>query len=173
MRVVGLDVSRTLVEVAYLEDGRVRSGGRVSVARAALESFARSLRPDDEVVLEATGNTAAIVTTVKPHVRRVVVANPLQVRLIAEARVKTDKIDAAILAQLYASGFLPEVWIPDEATQVLRRQVAPLSDSSPARSAEERDSLGARYPSDRQVSGGRSVWQERPRVARLPAPTAR
>ena len=28
-----------------------------------------------------------------------------------------------MLAQLYASGFLPEVWIADEATQALRRQV--------------------------------------------------
>src|ERR1700742_5336520 len=28
-----------------------------------------------------------------------------------------------LLAQLYASGFLPEVWIPDEPTQALRRQV--------------------------------------------------
>ena len=28
-----------------------------------------------------------------------------------------------MLAQLYASGFLPEVWIPDEPTQALRRQV--------------------------------------------------
>ena len=27
------------------------------------------------------------------------------------------------LTQLYASGFLPEVWIPDEPTQALRRQV--------------------------------------------------
>ncbi len=33
-------------------------------------------------------------------------------------------VDAAILAQLYASGFLPEVWIPDEATQAMRRQVS-------------------------------------------------
>jgi transposase len=36
----------------------------------------------------------------KPFVSRVVVANPLQVRLIAEERIKTDKIDAAVLAQL-------------------------------------------------------------------------
>src|SRR5262249_20761078 len=28
-----------------------------------------------------------------------------------------------VLAQLYASGFLPEVWIADETTQALRRQV--------------------------------------------------
>ena len=58
------------------------------------------------------------------HVAKVVIANPVQVRLIAEARVKTDKIDAAILAQLYASGFLPQVWMPDDRTQALRRQVA-------------------------------------------------
>jgi transposase len=43
---------------------------------------------------------------------------------IAEAKVKTDKVDAAILAQLLAADYLPAVWMPDEATQALRRQVA-------------------------------------------------
>ena len=124
MRVVGLDVSRTVAEIAYLEDGRVRAGGRVTLERAALAQYANRLRPTDHVVLEATGNTAAIVAALHSHVARVVIANPLQVRLIAEARVKTDKIDAAVLAQLYASGFLPEVWIADDRTQALRRQVA-------------------------------------------------
>jgi transposase len=47
----------------------------------------------------------------------------MQVRVIAHAKIKTDTIDAGVLAQLYASGFLPEVWIADEATQALRRQV--------------------------------------------------
>jgi len=89
-----------------------------------LERFAAQVRRDDHVVLEATGNTAAIVNVLRPHVGRVIVANPLQVRLIAEARVKTDKIDAAILAQLYVSGFLPQVWMPDETTQAMRRQVS-------------------------------------------------
>ena len=124
MRVIGLDVSRTVGEIAYLEDGQLREGGRVVLQHDALERFARGLQPSDEVVLEATGNTTAIVTALKPYVAKVVIANPLQVRLIAEARVKTDKIDAAILAQLYASGFLPQVWMPDDYTQALRRQVA-------------------------------------------------
>jgi transposase len=124
MRVIGLDVSRTVAEVAYLEAGRIQPGGRVELVSPALQGFAKRLRRTDQVVLEATGNTAAIVAALKPHVARVIVANPLQVRLIAEAKVKTDKIDAAVLAQLYASGFLPEVWIPDEDTLALRRQVA-------------------------------------------------
>jgi transposase len=124
MRVVGVDVSRTVAEIAYLEHGHVHSGGRVGAERDSLQRFAKRLRATDHVVLEATGNTAAITETLKPFVDRVVVANPLQVRLIAEVRIKTDKIDAAVLAQLYASGFLPEVWIADERTQALRRQVA-------------------------------------------------
>jgi transposase len=58
-----------------------------------------------------------------PHVKKLVIANPKQVRIIAHAKIKTDTIDASVLAQLYASGFLPEVWIRDEPTQALRRQV--------------------------------------------------
>jgi transposase len=65
-----------------------------------------------------------IVRLLRPFVRRVVIANPLQVRAIAHAKIKTDKIDAAVLAKLHASGFLPEVWMPDEATETLRRLVA-------------------------------------------------
>jgi transposase len=124
MRVVALDVSRTVAEVAYLERGAIRAGGQLKLQRASLDAFAKQLRRSDEVVLEATGNTHAIVAALKAHVGKVVVANPLQVRLIAEAKVKTDKIDAAVLAQLYESGFLPQVWIPDADTLALRRQVA-------------------------------------------------
>jgi transposase len=80
--------------------------------------------PDDEVAVEATCNTHAIVKLIAPRVARVVISNPMKTRAIAEARVKTDKVDAAILAQLLAADYLPPVWMPDERTQALRRQVA-------------------------------------------------
>lgn len=48
----------------------------------------------------------------------------MQVKAIANARIKTDKSDAGVLAQLHASGFLLEVWVPDERTERLRRLVA-------------------------------------------------
>jgi transposase len=53
----------------------------------------------------------------------VVVSNPAKTRAIAEAKVKTDKVDAEILAQLLAADYLPSVWLPDAATSALRRQV--------------------------------------------------
>lgn len=124
MRVIGLDVHRSFAVSAILEDGLLRPGQRVVQEHDAVVAFARTLRSDDEVVLEATGNTAAVVRLIAPHVRKVAVANPLQARAIAWAKVKTDKIDAGVLAKLHASGFLPEVWSPDEDTQALRRLVA-------------------------------------------------
>nr|WP_321964121.1 hypothetical protein [Burkholderia cepacia] len=54
--------------------------------RDELERFAEKLRATDHVALEATGNTATIVNVLRWHVTRVAIANPLQVRLIAEAR---------------------------------------------------------------------------------------
>jgi transposase len=123
MRVIGLDIHRVFAEAVVLEDGKTRRLGRVGMTRDHLAAFARTLTEDDHVVVEATGNASAVAAVIKPHVRRVVIANPRQVRLIAEARIKTDVIDATVLARLYASGFLPEVWIPDERTLGLRRQV--------------------------------------------------
>jgi hypothetical protein len=93
------------------------------MTRDRLAAFAQTLTHDDHVVVEASGNASAVAEVIRPHVGRVVIANPRQVRLIAEARIKTDVIDATVLARLYASGFLPEVWVPDQATLGLWRQV--------------------------------------------------
>jgi transposase len=124
MRIIGLDVHRTFAEVAIREHGRVRPAGRISTTTAGLQLFARGLTRRDEVVLEATCNTHAIARLLRAHAGRVVVSNPLRTRAIAEAKIKTDKIDAAVLTQLHASGFLPEVWMPDATTEALRRQVS-------------------------------------------------
>ena len=94
------------------------------MTRSGLEGFARGLTKDDEVVVEATGNAMAVVRVLGPYVARVIVANPLQVKAIAHARIKTDKIDAGVLASLRAADFLPEVWVPDAETERLRRLVA-------------------------------------------------
>ncbi|MEV8644908.1 hypothetical protein AB0V79_27530 [Mesorhizobium ciceri] len=65
----------------------------------------------------------AVVRVLSPYVGRVIVANPMQVKAIAHARIKTDKIDAGVLAQLHTSGILPEAWVPDKETERLRRLV--------------------------------------------------
>jgi transposase len=66
----------------------------------------------------------AVSRVLSPFVKRVVIANPLQVKAIAHARVKTDKVDAGTLASLFAAGYLPETWTPDAQTERKRRLAA-------------------------------------------------
>jgi transposase len=123
-RVIGMDIHRTFGEVVFWEDGRLRPAGRIGMTRSAPEGFGRTLSKDDEVVIEATGNAMAVVRVLSPYVARVIVANPIQVKAIAHARIKTNKIDAGVLASLRAADFLPEIWLPVAATERLRRLVA-------------------------------------------------
>ena len=124
MRSIGMDVHRSFAQIAIFEGGAISETFRIDMEHDAVLVFGRGLRKTDEVVLEATGNTAAIVRLLSPFVARVIIANPMQVKAIAHARVKTDKVDAKILAQLHAADFLPEVWAPDDATLNLRRLVS-------------------------------------------------
>jgi transposase len=123
VRYIGMDVHREFAQLAVVEDGLVRDEGRLGVTPKALREWAAALRGDDQVALEATGNSDAIANLLIPLVGRVVVSNPSRTRAITEVKVKTDKVDARILAQLLATDFLPPVWLPDERTRCLRRQV--------------------------------------------------
>ena len=98
MRSIGLDVHRSFAQVAIWDAGEITDSFRIDMEHDAVVAFGRSLKSDDDVILEATGNTSAIVRLLTPFVNRVVIANPLQVKAIAHARVKTDKVDAKILA---------------------------------------------------------------------------
>jgi transposase len=123
-RSIGLDVHRDFCQVAIADGGRARSAGRIATTPEQLALFAQSLGPTDRVVLEATGNALAIARILEPHVAEVVLAHAKQVRAISHARIKTDKVDAKVLADLLAADLIPAVWIGDERVRMLRRLVS-------------------------------------------------
>ena len=122
MPFAALDLHKNVVEAILVDDdGRVLARDRFPATREAITQFARQhLSPTTDVALEATTNTWAVVRLLQPFAREVVVSNPLRTRAIAEAKVKTDKVDASVLAHLLRCDFLPRVWIPDEETSELR-----------------------------------------------------
>jgi transposase len=79
-----------------------------------------NLHPTDAVVIEATTNAWVIYDLLSTLVGRAVVVHPAKVKLIAEARVKTDKVDVLTLAQLLRADMLPEVWVPPSHVRDLR-----------------------------------------------------
>lgn len=80
MRIIAWDIDRVAAEVVSLLDGEIVKLGRVQMLRNRLEEFARrELTHDDHVVIEATGNAAAVAEVLSPYVDWIVVANPKQV----------------------------------------------------------------------------------------------
>lgn len=88
MRSIGLDVHRDFCEVAIFEKGKVARHPRVPARREALVAFASSLRPTDQVGLEATGNALVIARLIEPHVARVAVANAAVTKTIGATSFK-------------------------------------------------------------------------------------
>jgi transposase len=123
-RVIGLDISKRSAEVAILVPGTQQLERRRFAADGpSIVAFAAELTGDDRVALESCTNAVAFHRLLCHHAGAVVVSNPLKTRVIAEAKVKTDKVDAEILARLLAADFLPPVSVPDAATDRLRHLV--------------------------------------------------
>lgn len=123
MRFIGLDLHKKLLVVCALDRrGKVLFRDTVECRRETLIAFAKSkLCKTDQLAVEATTSTWAVADILRPFVAAVTVGNPLQIKAIAQAKVKTDKIDAQVLANLIRCDYLPTVWTPDETTQKLRQ----------------------------------------------------
>src|SRR3974390_3272471 len=109
VRFVGCDVHKRMAVFTILHaDGSVHANYSVPVTRESLAQFAElRLTGEDRLALEATTNTWAVTDVLRPHGGEIVISNPLRTRAIAEAKIKTDKIDARVLAELLRVDYLP------------------------------------------------------------------
>jgi transposase len=122
-RAIGLDVHRDFCVIAICEDGVVRSAGRVPSTPEAIKTLAQSFELWDRVALEVTGSCWEVARIIEPYVERVIVVSPDDTGIV-QARAKTDRLDARVLASLLWKGELESVWKPDERCRVLRRRLA-------------------------------------------------
>lgn len=121
-RYVALDIHKHYCVVAGVDrEGRVLLPP-VRVEHADLEGWLKErLQANDQVVIESTTNAWHVYDLLTPLVERVVVANPIKVKQIACARVKTDIRDTLILARLLAANLVPQVWVPPLYVRQMRQ----------------------------------------------------
>lgn len=124
MPFAAFDLHKKFIQATTFDDlGNPVHSERFPATRPAIQAFAaRHLTPRHQVALEATFNTWEIVAILQPLVGEVVVSNPQRTRAIAQAKVKTDKIDTHVLGHLLHCGYLPRVWIPPEDIRRLRHE---------------------------------------------------
>jgi transposase len=144
--------------------GKRTFAGDVACTREALQAFARRhLCKDDRVALGATTNPWAVVDLLKPFIASVATSNPLRTRAIAEAKAKTDKVDAEVLAQLLRCDYLPAVWEPDEKTRRLRASSPPCVPRWSTTARGSRTGCGPSWPNSwssrrRRGSSATPAW---------------
>lgn len=78
--------------------------------------FARYFDSEEEtsVVFESSRGWALLYEMIRDKVDHIKMAHPLKVKAIASARIKTDKIDSNILAELLKADLIPEAHLRNE-----------------------------------------------------------
>jgi transposase len=74
-------------------------------------------------VLEAGRNWPVMYGWLEELVDEVTLAHPAKVRVIAEAKVKTDRIDSRMLAHLLRADLIPRAYVPGAVTREQRRRL--------------------------------------------------
>jgi transposase len=100
--------------------GKITGRASLAVTRPALENHFSKQDRKSRVVVEATGNWMYLYETIEKHVPEIVLAHPLKTRAIAEARIKTDTIDATTLAELLRLDGIAKAYIPPREVRDVR-----------------------------------------------------
>jgi transposase len=106
VRYLGVDLHQDSFVVCIRENGKqLFQRWRLE----EMEQFAAGLQASDQLAVEATGNTRWFCQQIGRRVGRLVVVNPRQFRVISTSVKKTDRRDAALLAEYLEKDLLPEV----------------------------------------------------------------
>lgn len=113
MLYAGVDIHKKYSRVVVTD----QQGKRVAQAsltndQASFSDFFLKLNEPTKAVVEAGRNWGIIYNMLDNLGAEPILANPLKTRAIAEAKIKTDSIDARTLADLLRADLIPKVYVP-------------------------------------------------------------
>jgi len=125
MMYVGVDVGKSKCRASMMSsEGRIVKELNFSNDKAGISHLASMLSMDDRVVMESTGPYWLDLYNHLDDLHiPVVLANPLKTKAIASARIKSDKVDARILAHLLRTDLIPECYVPPKEMREIRSLV--------------------------------------------------
>jgi len=129
MYYVGIDYHKKFSYGAIMDErGKVVKEGRIANTVEGVKEFVDGYyNKGVRGVMEATRNWTLMYDWLEESIEEVKLAHPLKVKAIAEAKIKTDKIDAKILAHLLRCDLLPEAYVPSKdvrrAREILRQRM--------------------------------------------------
>lgn len=125
---LGVDLHKQSCWVTVLDaDGQLLESRKLGTEKWELLEFFGKVRKPAAVAVEATFNWYYFLNVIEPLGLELHLVHPWKTRAIASARIKHDKLDSRVLAELLRTGFLAEAWIAPrpvrEQRQLLRYRV--------------------------------------------------
>ncbi len=118
---IGVDYHKKYSYMVVKDDkGHVLQHGQVLNNSSAVEKFVGPYAEEGHAVVEATRNWTVMHDWLEELLDDVQLANPLKVKAIAEAKIKTDKIDASVLSDLLRADLIPQAHVPSLEARKLR-----------------------------------------------------
>ena len=119
---IGIDMHKRFSEVTVIDDtGKLVSRRKLfHDNHEVMREYFAQYGTDVMVTVEATRSWYWLYELLESQSIPVKLAHPLKVRVIAEAKLKNDKVDAWVLAHLERLDFLPEAYIPPRDIRDLR-----------------------------------------------------
>ena len=106
MLYAGMDVHKKFCQIIVCtKEGEIVKKGRIRTNEKEIKKFFAELK-NVKVAIEASINYSYIVDALTKEGYEILMAHPLKTRAIAEAKIKSDKIDARILANLARGNLL-------------------------------------------------------------------
>jgi len=124
MHYVGVDYHKKSSYVTVVDErGKLVKEGQIANTQEALAALLEGSAQGASAVLEAGRNWSVMYDWLDELVDEVTLAHPAKVRVIAEAKVKTDRIDSRMLAQLLRADLIPRAYVPGVVTREQRRRL--------------------------------------------------
>lgn len=111
MNYIGIDHHKQYSQMTLMDEGgKELKASRVWNTRSEVEKFLQGAGDEVKAVVEAGRSSYVMVDLLEELGVDVKIANPKEVKAIAKAKIKTDKRDSRILADLLRADLIPEVY---------------------------------------------------------------
>lgn len=122
MLYAGIDAHKKTTHITVMDDiGRVLRRKQVPSSPAGFHQALGGYDEPIKAVLEASYTWGPMYDWLAEIADEVVLAHPAKVRAIADARIKTDKIDSETLAHLLRADLIPVAYAPCKEVRAVKR----------------------------------------------------
>lgn len=120
--VIGMDVGirNSWCQAVSPQTGEIFRDEKVNNGKEDFAEFVKGLPRPILMVMEATGNWQYLYECWNDLADEIQMAHSLKVKAIASAKIKTDKIDAGVLAHLGLANLVPQAYCPPREVRDLR-----------------------------------------------------